>query len=171
MTDPTEKINYALSLVDGATPGPFHWYYHPSDSPHVPDESGLISDSGGGIILSDDAGYWPEPGSPDGHLIALGSSLIPAALRLALAADDARDYLNLTIGGCDRDCDCVIHPLDMALGTDSDPAKILRAAIAREEERQEIIDGLVEAGRGSIDRPTRAALARYDAMKEDDRGA
>jgi len=72
----------------------------------------------------------------------------------------------------------------------------LRAAIAREEERQEIIEGLVEAARvlafeahalrahalctttapaGHVHyvndavHSTSAALARYDAMKEDDR--
>ena len=64
-----------------------------------------------------------------------------------------------------------------------------RAAIAREEERQEIIEGLVEAAREAEvwyvptydytresgqnpdrARRFRAALARYDAMKEDDRG-
>ena len=70
----------------------------------------------------------------------------------------------------------------------------LRVAIAREEERQEIIEGLVEATReteglpwpdmaqvwadSDVDEYNRAmfafvqmsaALARYDAMKEDDR--
>ena len=71
----------------------------------------------------------------------------------------------------------------------------LRAAIAREEERQEIIDALVEAARVAVpildgvedqvgESPQEwtqradasanaitAALARYDAMKEDDREA
>jgi hypothetical protein len=93
-------------------------------------------------------------------------------------------------------------------GTESEAllSSALRAAIAREEERQEIIEGLVEAarlllevaeqtshtdrlcgtttilangsffiegcacGRDAAVEDTRAALARYDAMKEDDRG-
>ena len=71
---------------------------------------------------------------------------------------------------------------------DDCPVPIFRAAIAREEERQEIIDALVEAAREAEvwyvptydytresgqnpdrARRFRAALARYDAMKEDDR--
>ena len=56
-----------------------------------------------------------------------------------------------------------------------------RAAIAREEERQKVIEGLVEAARvtggwfqgdNNNARPNVLirALARYDAIKEDDRG-
>ena len=79
------------------------------------------------------------------------------------------------------------HPMAWELSLCGE-ANDLRAAIAREEERQETIDALVEAAREAEvwyvptydytresgqnpdrARRFRAALARYDAMKEDDR--
>lgn len=84
MTDP--RIEAAQKAIEGGTPGPFSWYWQPNE--FVPDDSGLISNSGGGVVLNSDAGYWPEDGSPDTYLIAIGTSVLPAALRLAAAVEE-----------------------------------------------------------------------------------
>ena len=105
--------------------------------------------------------------------------------------DAAREYVEARVGAAQTNVDPERRAAAMTRHGMAFSA--LRAAIAREEERQEIIEGLVEAARhdavigerwacwgcGQVMpahlpdcgfKAVRTALARYDAMKEDDRG-
>ena len=81
MTDPTEKINYVLSLVEGATPGPWRWT---ECGDPTCDCAWLDNERGEQVMFLSISTDDRIPGGRDGAQIAL-SPLIPAALRLALA--------------------------------------------------------------------------------------
>ena len=96
MTDPTEKINYALSLVDGATPGP--WLVgEPMNGPQLAEMvtycNGMLAPVRRRFDYGDaDNAEIDRRILKDAEQIAL-SPLIPAALRLALALlEEYEDY-------------------------------------------------------------------------------